>query len=73
MKRRRTAPTFYSNDFKLESRVMVIDSRIFVDFYKGETLVETMEVTGHSISYAEDMAENYVLGILKIDTEKMEI
>lgn len=69
----RIAATFRSDNLELESRVVVIDSRIFVDFYRGDGIIESREVAGHSIGYAEDMAENYVLGILKIDTEKMEI
>lgn len=70
----RTASTFYSDNLELEARVIIVDSRIFVDFYKnGNTLVESKEVSGHSVSYAESMAENYVLGILKIHDEKMEI
>ena len=73
MTKSKVVSTFYSDDLELESRVVVLGSRMFIDFYKGETLVESKEVAGHSISYAEDIAENYVLGILKIDTEKMEI
>lgn len=69
----RIVATFRSDNLELESRVVVIGSRIFVDFYRGEAIIESREVAGHSIGYAEDIAENYVLGILKIDTEKMEI
>jgi hypothetical protein len=70
----KTAAIFYSDDLELEARVVIIDSRIFVDFYKkGGKIVESKEVSGHSISYAESMAENYVLGILIINDEKMEL
>lgn len=70
----RIVSTFYSDDLELEASVVIFDSRIFVDFYKkGSTIIESKEVSGHSISYAESMAENYVLGILKINDEKMEL
>lgn len=70
----KTVSTFYSDDLELEASVVIFDSRIFVDFYKkGEKLIVSKEVSEHSISYAEDMAENYVMGILKINDKKMEI
>lgn len=34
-----------------------------VDLYESEVMVETREVHGHSESYAEDVAENWVEGI----------
>jgi hypothetical protein len=41
--------------------------KLFVDFYRDEILLDSREVTGHSIQYAQDIAENYTLGILRID------
>lgn len=61
---------FHSDDFELVANVVVYGTRLFVDFYKGATLIETAEVSGNSIRYAEDMAENFVLGIIKLNDEK---
>ncbi len=36
-----------------------------VDLYQGETLVETRQVHDKSISYAESVAENWTLGVIK--------
>lgn len=44
------------------------EERPVVEFWKGESLVERRWVTDHSLRYAEDMAENYVMGILKLGT-----
>jgi hypothetical protein len=38
-----------------------------LEFYKDEVLLESREVRGHSLRYVEDMAENYVMGVLTID------
>ncbi len=62
----------YSPDGVRKARVIVEANRFFVDFYKNEAIIESKEYTGHSISYLEDIAENYVLGILDIEASKME-
>ena len=36
-----------------------------VDLYDNEVLIETREVHAHSESYAEDVAENWTLGIIQ--------
>ena len=36
----------------------------YVEMYKDDILIETKELYVHSESYAEDAAENYVMGIL---------
>jgi hypothetical protein len=36
----------------------------YVEMYKDDILVETRELYEHSERYAEDCAENYVMGIL---------
>ncbi len=63
----------YNRERELEARVVVCDQRFFVDFYKNGAIIDSREVAGHSIQYLEDMAENYVNGLLRIDNEKMEI
>ena len=37
-----------------------------VDLYENEKFVETREVHAHSESYAEDVADNWVQGIINI-------
>lgn len=59
----------YSDDYRLSAEVVVENDKVFVDFYRDEVTIDSREVTGHSLRYAEDMAENYVLGVLTIDTE----
>jgi hypothetical protein len=34
-----------------------------VDLYKNKILIETRKVHNHSNAYAEDVADNYVLGV----------
>ena len=59
----------YSDDYRLSAEVVVENNKVFVDFYRNEVTIDSREVTEHGLRYAEDMAENYVLGILTIDTE----
>lgn len=66
---------FHSKDGRLSSKVFVDESRptiFYVDLYKDRIRYETRKVIDHSLRFAEDIAENYVLGILKIDTTKMD-
>lgn len=43
----------------------ILDSKGFaVEFYEDDVLVETRELPGKSISYAEDTAENWVSGLI---------
>ena len=37
-----------------------------VDLFTGDTLIETRAVHNHSESYAEDVADNWVQGIINI-------
>lgn len=59
--------SLYSDDLRLMAQVMTEDENLYVDFYKDDVLIDSREVTGHSIQYAQDMAENYALGVLRID------
>lgn len=59
--------TFYSDDQRLMSEVVLYEGKLFVDFYKDEILVETREVGDHSLQYAYDIAENFIEGIIKVD------
>jgi hypothetical protein len=44
-----------------------MDKGFLVEFYENDVLMGVKEVVGHTLRYAEDMSENYVLGILKLD------
>ena len=37
----------------------------YVDMYKKDKLVESRPLYQHSLMYAEDCAENYVMGIIQ--------
>lgn len=44
--------------------VMKNNDGFYVEFYKGDTIVERRNVYEHSEGYAEDTAENFVMGII---------
>lgn len=48
--------------------VRLTDEGFEVDLIKDESLLETRKVHDHSESYAEDVAENWVDGIISEDT-----
>lgn len=49
------------------STIYKMDKGFLVEFYENDVLMGTREVVDHTLRYAEDMSENYVLGILKLD------
>jgi hypothetical protein len=49
------------------STIYVKDKGFLVEFYENDVLMGVKEVVGYTLRYAEDMSENYVLGILKLD------
>lgn len=59
--------SLYSDDLRLMAQVSEESGRVYVDFYKDDVLIDSREVIGHSLQYAQDMAENYTTGILRID------
>ena len=67
----------YSKDSRKMSTVSKLNDTWFIDFHLDEVLIDSMEITGCSIHYAESIAENYCLGILKVcdafkvDTDKI--
>ena len=44
------------------------DTTFVIDLYEDNTLLESREVPGKSIYYAEDVAENWENGIIKLET-----
>ena len=55
---------FYSDDDRLKAVVMEGDECFFVDFYKDDVIIDSRRVEGHTLRYAEDMAENYISGVI---------
>jgi len=49
------------------SLIYKMDKGFLVEFYENDVLMGTREVVDHTLRYAEDMSENYVLGILKLE------
>jgi hypothetical protein len=45
------------------------DSMYVVHLYENEKLVQTRELPGKSLHYAEDLAENWESGIIQLLTE----
>lgn len=44
------------------------DTTYVIDLFEDGTLMESREVPGKSIYYAEDVAENWENGIIKLET-----
>jgi hypothetical protein len=61
--------SLYSNDLRLMAQVIEEDGTLYVDFYRDEILLDSRRIEGHSVQYAQDIAENYTLGVLKIDSK----
>jgi len=47
-----------------KANVMRDENGFYVELYKGEELIEVRTLYDHSEIYAENAAENYVMGIL---------
>ena len=47
-----------------KASVMKNEKGYYVDMYKDDTLIESRPLYNHSESYAEDCAENFVMGII---------
>ena len=64
---------FYSDDDRLKAVVVANNDHFYVDFYKDEVMLESRKIEGHTVRYAEDMAENFVKGIIKLDNKTWRI
>ena len=49
---------------KLQAIVVRTDDRYSVELFEQSRYIRTVDCSGHNINWAEDVAENYVLGIL---------
>lgn len=58
---------YYSDDKSLKSVILKDNSNYgyYVDLYKNGDIIKTCDVVNHSLRYAEDLALNYVEGVLK--------
>jgi len=65
----RPLSTFYSDPHKGIDRQATVsvsgDSDYIVDMYYERDLIHSEVIKGHSLGYAEDCAENWVLGVIK--------
>lgn len=58
---------FYGDGDRLKAVVTLDGDCYHVDFYKDEVMIDSRRVEGHTLRYAEDMAENFVNGVIRID------
>lgn len=56
--------THSSRDGGRKAEVCLSEDGYFVEFFEGDVQVDVVDVRAHSVHYAEDVAENYVLGII---------
>ena len=56
--------TYRSEDGERIAEVRRNEDGYYVEFYLNEEYVKVVDVSAHSIHFAEDIAENYVLGII---------
>lgn len=54
----------FSDNGKKEAVVIKTEKGYMVELYEKSRYVKTVDVSSHSLNYAEDTAENYVLNIL---------
>jgi len=56
---------FVNGKTKKKAIIKQINNGYFVDLFKEQELVRTVDVSTHSYYYAEDVAENWLSGILR--------
>jgi len=56
--------TYRSEDGERVAEVRRGEDGYYVEFYLNEEFVKVVDVSAHSVYFAEDVAENYVLGII---------
>lgn len=56
------------SEFVQDSRravVLAVDNGYAVELWESDTLKRTQTITGHTEQYADDCAENWVIGVTK--------
>ena len=56
---------WYQQDDK-KAEILLTEEGFEVDLFLDDKLVETREIHDHSESYAESLAENWVLGVIPV-------
>ena len=59
--------SFYNKKNNRRAEIIKCDNGYHVRLYTNDILEEVRDVSGHSINYAEDCAENFVEGIFDVD------
>jgi len=60
--------TFYSDDGRLMAEVTTIPGQsVFVNYLVNNMSIGQIDYSGKALRYAEDAAENFVMGIFKPD------
>jgi len=61
---------YHSDDKTLKAVIQKHPSNYgyVVDLYRDDVIIKTCDVINHSLQYAEDLALNYVEGVLKINS-----
>ena len=59
---------FYSNNLRLKAAVIQGNDCYFVDFFKDDVIIDSWRIEDKSLRYVEDIAENFVNGIIEIDS-----
>ena len=54
---------YHSPDDATNAKVFLTNEGYEVDYYEGKTLLKSEQHHDHSESWAEDCADNYVLGV----------
>tara|TARA_B100002019_G_C20991551_1_gene460806 strand:- start:287 stop:508 length:222 start_codon:yes stop_codon:yes gene_type:complete len=54
---------YFSVNGKLTAEVIKTEKGYMVELYEKSRYIRTVDVSDHSLSYAEDTAENYTLGL----------
>lgn len=55
---------YFAPNGKREAIVVKTEKGFMVELYEKSRYIRTVDVSNHSLPYAEDTAENYVLGIM---------
>lgn len=66
MMTRKAYGTYYSDDKSRAAHIFGDDICFYVDFYFNNVIITSMKISDHSLRYVEDIAENYVDGILEV-------
>lgn len=59
----------YGKDDCLKAVIVQGHLCYFIDFYLDDVIIDSRKIEGHTLRYAEDLAENYVNGIIRVDKD----